>query len=328
MPHRRRPTGTTDPEIRSLREARRRRRLAVIPSLFTLGNAACGFAAIIQVASLEFDPVARTILNPGNLVHAGWLILLAMVFDGLDGRIARMTKSAGQFGGELDSLCDAVTFGVAPGVLVAMANAQAISSPLLAKIGWLFGLAMACGAILRLARFNVENSPDDEAHLAFKGLPSPAAAGTIASLAVLQGFLRSDRTVLSFANPETLRAIADGITVALPFVALAVGYLMVSRIRYVHLPNRYLRGRKSVRKIAQIVFLVILVAAIVPEAGLAVGFLAYALSGPIATAIARGKGVPAAEPLRPPPVVAPPVEAPPAPPVALAPDPRAGAGGR
>lgn len=291
-----RATGSTDPAIRAFRELRRQRRLAVIPSLFTLANGICGFAAIIQIASLRFDAASRTILNPENIAHAGWLILLAMVFDMLDGRIARMTKSAGDFGGELDSLCDAVSFGVAPGVMVAMVNAKAIANPLFAKIAWLFGLAMACGAMLRLARFNVENDHAEEAHLSFKGLPSPAAAGTIATLALLQSFLRSDREVLAYImSAGAARALADSLSLIMPLVALGVGYLMVSRVRYVHVPNRYLRGRKSPRKIAQILFLAILGFFIVPEVGLALAFLGYAASGPIAALLRRLRGEPAIE---------------------------------
>lgn len=282
---------TTDPAIRAMREVRRRRRLAVIPSLFTLGNGVCGFGAIVQVASLHFDLATRTISNPEHLAHAAWLILLAMVFDGLDGRIARITKSTGDFGGELDSLCDAVSFGVAPGLLVAMANAKAISSPLFAKVGWLFGLAMVCGAILRLARFNVENTHDDDAHMTFKGLPSPAAAGTIASLALLQSYLQSDHEILgALAAPATLHRLADAVSYAYPFLALAVGYLMVSTVRYVHLPNRYLRGKKSIRKIARMVFMGIVLFAIFPEVGLALAFLGYAISGPIGMALGRVRG--------------------------------------
>lgn len=273
-----RPHVTTDPALRALRAERRRARLKVIPSLFTLGNAACGFAAIVQLAAVNFEK--GVILNPENFVHAAWLILLAMLFDGIDGRIARMTESTGDFGGELDSLCDAVSFGVAPALMVAMANAKAISSPLFAKMSWLFGLAFACGAILRLARFNVENSHDDEAHLSFKGLPSPAAAGTIVSSLLFQGFLREH---------GFLRA-ASWVSAALPFLALTAGYLMVSTVRYIHLPNRYLRGRKSIRKIAQLFFLGVIVFALFPEIVLAAGFLGYAASGPIATAIAYARG--------------------------------------
>ncbi len=287
---RRGPPVPTDPAVRAFRAERRRARLKVIPSLFTLGNAACGFAAIVQVASLRFDPVARAIENPENLIHAAWLVLLAMLFDVLDGRIARLTATTGDFGGELDSLCDAVSFGVAPALMVAMANSKMIASPLFSKLAWIFGLALACGAILRLARFNVENTHEDEAHLSFKGLPSPAAAGTIVSLLLAQGFLRE--------NGWT--AAAAAITTALPFVALAVGWLMVSTIRYVHLPNRYLRGRKSVRKIAQIFFAGAIALAVAPELAIALGFVGFAFSGPIAALRARILGLPEPVPAPPP----------------------------
>ncbi|HVY62600.1 MAG TPA: CDP-diacylglycerol--serine O-phosphatidyltransferase [Planctomycetota bacterium] len=259
--------------MRAFRAERRRARLRVIPSLFTLGNAMCGFAAIVQVASLQY--ANGGIVNPENLAHAGWLVLLAMVFDAIDGRVARMTETTGDFGAELDSLCDAVSFGVAPALMVAMTNARAISSPLFAKMAWLFGLAHACGAILRLARFNVENTHDEEAHLSFKGLPSPAAGGTIVAAVLLQSFFRE----------QHLFGAANFVATLLPFVALATGYLMVSTVRYVHLPNRYLRGRKSVRKIAQIVFLGVIVFALWPEVGLALGFVGFAFSGPIVRAI-------------------------------------------
>ncbi len=276
---------------------RRRRRLAVLPSLFTIANAICGFAAIVQVASLRFDASARVIANPENLVTAGWLVLLAMVFDMFDGRIARLTRTTGNFGGELDSLCDAISFGVAPGLMVAMINSKAITNPFFAKVAWVCGLAFACGAILRLARFNVENTDHSEsAHQAFKGLPSPAAAGTIATLFLLQGFLRSDREALVHLPDSVLavlRTAAEGITTLLPFVALFVAYLMVSRVRYIHLANRYLRGRRSTRHIAQLVFPA-LIFALLPEVMLALGFVAFALSGPIGAAWRRLHGMAAA----------------------------------
>jgi CDP-diacylglycerol--serine O-phosphatidyltransferase len=267
------PRVPTDPAIRAFRAERRKARLRVIPTLFTLANAVCGFAAIVQVAALRFD--AGGIVNPENLVHAGWLILLAMFFDAIDGRVARMTETTGDFGGELDSLCDAVSFGVAPGIMTAMVNAKAIADPTLAKIAWLFGLAFACGAFLRLARFNVENTHDEEAHLSFKGLPSPAAAGTVVSTVLFMEFLRE----------QGWTGAARALAVALPFIALAAGWLMVSTIRYTHLPNRYLRGRKSIRRIAQIVFVAIVLFALFPEVGLFLFAMGFALSGPVGAAL-------------------------------------------
>jgi len=103
-------------------------------------------------------------------------------------------------------------------------------------------------------------------------------------------------------SPATARALADGVSYALPFIALAVGYLMVSTVRYVHVPNRYLRGKKSIRKIARMLFMGIVLFAIFPEVGLALAFLGYAASGPIGVALARVRGEPpAAAPAAPPP---------------------------
>ena len=123
-------------------------------------------------------------------MHSGWLIFLAMVFDGLDGYVARLARTTSDFGAELDSLCDVVSFGVAPGVFdgedvpasLPLVHDQAI---------WIIAAAYAACAALRLARFNVETSDDDE-HLHFSGLPSPAAAAVIAGFAIMFFKLRQD----------------------------------------------------------------------------------------------------------------------------------------
>ncbi len=275
------------------RRARRRRflhrprNLAVLPTLATMANFVCGFAAIVQVAALRYDPNSDVILNPDNLTHAAWLVLLGMLFDGVDGRLARMTETAGEFGGELDSLCDAVTFGVAPALMVAMLNASAITPPLWWKISWLFGLAFGCGAVLRLARFNVENEPDESAHMTFKGLPSPAAAGAIVTPVLLMRFLQSERAALRWLPDAFVDGFAAVIPYVLPFVALGCAWLMVSQVPYVHIGNRYLRGRRSPSAIARMLFVLIATVAILPELALCVSFCSYALSGPIAAARAR-----------------------------------------
>ena len=275
------------------RARRRRRRLAVLPSLCTLGNAVCGFAAIVQVAALQVDPATMAFVNPQNLTNAGWLILLGMMFDGMDGRLARMTQTAGDFGGELDSLCDAVSFGVAPGIMVAMVNAEALGSPLFARIAWLCGMVFACCAILRLARFNVENTPDEHAHQMFKGLPTPAAAGTVVSLVLLMSFLRSDREVMAYIPADWAAAVASWIPALLPFVALACAYFMVSSLPYVHVANRFLRGRRSILSIGRILIVGMLCFAIVPEFTMAVTGCGFVLSGPVVYAYKRlsGQGV-------------------------------------
>jgi phosphatidylserine synthase len=96
--------------------------------------------------------------------------------------------------------------------------------------------------------------------------------------------------VLSWVSLDLRLALADGIAVVLPFIALATGYLMVSTVRYVHLPNRYLRGRRSVRKIAQLAFAAIAIGALIPEIALALSFLGFAVSGLVAGVMERVRG--------------------------------------
>src|SRR5262249_45876731 len=126
---------------------------------------------------------------------AAVLILIAMVFDMLDGRVARMTRQTSDFGGQPDSLSHADTVRGAPALPLAVANSKERfpEHPFWAKTAWVFAAAYACGAILRLARFNVENKHDEEAHIQFKGLPSPAAAGVVATLVLLQTYFATER---------------------------------------------------------------------------------------------------------------------------------------
>jgi CDP-diacylglycerol--serine O-phosphatidyltransferase len=271
------------------RQEAKKKGLALLPSLLTLGNAICGIAAIIKVAKIQV--VAATLANPErfdystNIYEAAWLILAGMVFDVLDGRVARMTKMTSDFGAQLDSLSDAITFGVAPGILTIMANAEARfpEHPFWTKVAWTFGIAYACGAISRLARFNVETEDHSEkAHLEFKGLPSPAAAGVIATLTLLQGYLwgpRAERS-LAWVDHGLVTNIADSITFVLPFAALTLGYLMVSKFRYAHVANRYLKGRKPFSYLGLILVSGVLMS-LVPEVMLALIFIGYAFTGPL-----------------------------------------------
>jgi CDP-diacylglycerol--serine O-phosphatidyltransferase len=284
-----------DSGARRRRFLRRPKNLAVLPALVTMANCVCGFAAIVQVAALRYDPLTHVIENPENLTHAAWLVLLGMLFDGVDGRVARMTDTAGEFGGELDSLCDVITFGVAPALMVAMLNSSAITPALWWKTSWLFGLAFACGAVLRLARFNVENTPDESSHQSFKGLPSPAAAGAIVTLVLFMRFLQSERSAVAWLPDALVDGIAAAIPYLLPFVAIAGAWLMVSRVRYVHVGNRYLRGRRSPAAIARMVIIAIVFFAILPELALAVVFTGYAASGPVGQLVRRLRGLPEAD---------------------------------
>ncbi len=143
----------------------------ILPGIFTMGNLACGFAAIVIGGGAQniFGPEKIRIIN-----EAVWLIILAAFFDFLDGLVARFSKSASRFGVELDSLADIVSFGIAPAVLI-------INFSLITKGNWSWILAFAyiMAASFRLARFNMTASIEGKSN--FLGLPVPSAAVTILS---------------------------------------------------------------------------------------------------------------------------------------------------
>jgi len=217
-------------QITQITDEYMKKRISILPTLITLGNIVCGFAAIVYASEGEFALAAR-------------LILLAMVFDALDGQVARMTKTAGEFGGELDSLCDVVSFGLAPAVLI---NRMAMlpGRPFMPEqIVWLFSAVYVACAALRLARFNTETGAEDEEHEGFIGLPSPAAAGTISTLVIFDAWLGG--------NP---------IAPFIPLAGLVTGALMISRVEYVHMGNRLFKERRRFRDFVQLMVLGVLVA--------------------------------------------------------------------
>ncbi len=137
-----------------------------VPSFFTLMNALCGFLAVLQIYQ-------------GQLVPAAWLVMLAGFFDAIDGYMARLAKASSEFGIELDSLSDVVSFGVAPGFLMYAAGLKDQGT-----VGMLISaLPTICGAV-RLARFNV-NAHEKGHSDHFKGLPIPAQAGVLISKCVV-----------------------------------------------------------------------------------------------------------------------------------------------
>jgi len=224
---------------RLLQRVRKRRlkSVTVFPSLVTILNGVCGFAAIVMAGK-------------GAFALAGYLIVLAMLADMLDGRLARMSQSTSSFGGQLDSLCDVISFAVAPAFLMLkildyQLAGLVLSNPLLAKFLqrfiWLTAAAYISCAAIRLARFNVENEQNESAHMSFLGLPTPAAAGVIVSLVI---FYQEELPELTADSAWMYHFFENAIMYALPFLALGVAVLMVSRIRYPHVLNQYIRGKK------------------------------------------------------------------------------------
>lgn len=247
------------------------RTVAVFPTMFTLGNLMCGFFAIVVAArvgvpqSIEVPHSQTKVLvqydyadENHNLMLAGWLIFLAMIFDALDGHVARLVGASSEFGAQLDSLADLVTFGVAPGfLLVKMCHSFTyLHRESLLQPVWLIAATFALCAALRLARFNVESDEEDD-HSTFSGLPTPAAGGMIASFALLFYRLRLE------TNSSAYAANLDKfVQMALPFLALATALLMVSRIPFPHLVNRVFRGQKSFGHVVALVFVLAAVLAV------------------------------------------------------------------
>ena len=214
---------------------------SVFANLLTIGNGVCGFAALVKLSKIEVASDG-TLLNPENLVFAGYLVLLGMLFDAFDGKVARMVKGSTELGAQLDSLCDLVTFGLVPAFMIVQMNLD--GSPRWLNMVWFFSLAYFLGALLRLARFNVENAPEEEAHLCFKGLPSPAAAGCVASLVIFQGYvLKAEQAELKwlaeYVPVETMIAYVGAVNYLLPFLGVILGFTMVSsRLKFEHIGSR------------------------------------------------------------------------------------------
>ncbi len=254
---------------------RRPATIALLPTLLTLGNGVCGFGSL-TLAAHEIDPANAD----ERVFFAGLLVFAAMAFDLLDGLVARLIKQTSRFGAQLDSLCDAVSFGLAPAFLV-------LKSTYFYHHRFLWGICvlyLAC-VLIRLARYNSEVS-EESPHDSFSGLPSPAAAGMIASFAV------STPSMTQMAQGSAsdwmqrvgywLGVVSD---VTLPVMTVVVALLMVSRVRYPHF-NQFLTGRAQLHRVVQIVFAIV-TACLVHELALPVIFLVFVIGSPIRAAWTR-----------------------------------------
>lgn len=292
---------------RRRRWAKRRERVlktvAVLPSLATLGNLVCGLGAIymcmLSVGAGGAD-LERTTLGNSKIEHffptflaiGAYLIVGAMAFDGIDGRLARFARKTSEFGAQLDSLADMVSFGIAPAVLVlCIAHPGDVTSlggleRVYWRTEWVMAAVFSCCAALRLARFNVENVSDESAHMGFRGLPTPGAAGAVVGLVLFhQELLRG------LASTQALHFVA----LLMPPFALVLGLFMVSRFRYLHMVNSLLRRRRSFRQVVGLVIFLLVGLIIQPQLTIAVVTAAYALSGPILHAVTKLRGQSAGE---------------------------------
>ena len=221
----------------------RRRSIYLLPNLFTTGALFAGFYAIVQAMNGKFE-------------FAAVAIFIAMVLDGLDGRVARLTHTQSEFGAEYDSLSDMVSFGVAPSLLM---YEWAFRD--LGKIGWFAAFIYCAGTALRLARFNTNIDVVDKRY--FQGLPSPAAAALVAGFVWVMGDY-------GFSGQD-LRWYAVALTVF-------AGLSMVSNVLFYSFKD--FNMRKSVPFIAIFVLaLFFILISSYPPGVLFFIFLGYALSG-------------------------------------------------
>lgn len=215
-----------------------------LPCLLTCASLFCGFYSMIAAIN-------------GHFFAGAVAILIAAVFDGLDGRVARMTGTTSNFGKELDSLCDLVSFGVAPALL---AYLWALTP--YGRYGWLASFLYVATTALRLARFNTQPSSSGSD---FIGLPCPAAAMMVASTVMFGRFLGATETVKH---------------VSILLLVYILSYLMVSNHRYLSFKQVKIKKEKKFQVIVFMVLALILIAT-EPPVTLFVVALVYILSGPV-----------------------------------------------
>ena len=238
---------TPSPDDESPHPQPRRRGIYLLPNLFTTANLFAGFFAIVSAMAGRFEAAAVA-------------IFVAMIMDGIDGRVARLTNTQSDFGKEYDSLVDMVSFGLAPALVMYKFALQPLG-----KLGWVAAFLYAAAGALRLARFNTQATSLGKRY--FQGLASPAAA------ALMAGFIWF--CVEARVPGPDLRWLAWTLTVA-------AGLLMVSNIRYRSFKDVDLKGKVPFVAIIAVVLVFVLIS-MNPPTVLFLLFLAYATSGPVLT---------------------------------------------
>lgn len=218
------------------------KKIYILPNLFTTANMFCGFYAI--VAAIQ-----------GNFLAAAWSILVAMIFDSMDGRVARLTRATSAFGVQYDSLSDLISFGLAPALVTYLWCLLPFG-----RLGWLAAFLYVVCAALRLARFNVSTNIVPKGY--FQGLPSPLAAATVA-------------TAVIFHSELGLKLSKDGYMLA---VTLMLGTLMISTIRFPSFKEFKINRDNSFEVLAVGVLALVLIA-VKPEVTLFVMCILYTIIG-------------------------------------------------
>ncbi|TWI66480.1 CDP-diacylglycerol--serine O-phosphatidyltransferase [Pseudoduganella lurida] len=232
----------------------RSRGIYLLPNAFTTGALFCGFYAIVMAMNQRFE-------------HAAWAIFIAMLLDGLDGRVARLTNTQSEFGAQYDSLSDMVSFGAAPALVIYEWSLRGLG-----KLGWIAAFVYCAGAALRLARFNTNITVVDKRY--FQGMPSPSAAALIAGFVLMMVDLGEEGVMYPWVSWA---------------LALFAGLTMVTNVPYYSFKD--VNFRKSVPFIT--VFLIALAFALVsldPPKVMFPLFVLYGLSGYLVFFVRLAKG--------------------------------------
>jgi CDP-diacylglycerol--serine O-phosphatidyltransferase len=233
---------------------RKRRGIYLLPNMITTAGLFAGFYSIVAAMNGRFEAAAVA-------------IFVAMIMDGTDGRVARLTNTQSEFGVQYDSLTDMVCFGLAPALVMYEWSLQYMVSVGWAKLGWLAAFIYTASAALRLARFNAQIDTAEKKY--FRGLPSPSAAGLLSGLV--------------WAATD-LEIQGDELVYLVFLLTIISGMLMVSNIRYFSFKEFNVKNRVSVVALLAVVMLYAF-ASIDPPKVLFSGFLIYAISGIVYTLI-------------------------------------------
>jgi CDP-diacylglycerol--serine O-phosphatidyltransferase len=273
------------------------KRVQLLPNLITLANAFCGLLALSKtIDALTLSREAALVFYE-KMEAACFLVFLGMVFDALDGLVARMTGGGSAFGAQLDSFSDALTFGAVPALMTkVLIEHETPPTPGNARLHFLAAATFALMAILRLVRFNLEPDPSaavkerEEEFKTFRGLPSPAAAGTVASTLWLYLILRRPELEIEEGTPTWLHRLVgvmrdvewapllDWIPSLLLGLLPILGLLMVSNLRYVHGISYVLSRRAQFVTLVAVVFSLILFY-LAPVPILFLAFVSFTASG-------------------------------------------------
>lgn len=226
------------------KKTKKKASIYVLPSLFTTGNLLAGFYALLSCYN-------------GYTYRAAVAILVAILLDILDGKIARLTRTASEFGKEYDSLADFISFGVAPAALLYVWALRPYG-----RVGWLAALLFVICSALRLARFNVmsRESPDED----FIGLPAPAAAGVVASTVILD-----EGILLALSSMPLLLAL----------MSYFLAFLMVSTLRYRSFKHVNVHKRHPFNLVVGLA-LTVIIFVVIPQIAVFIIMMTYTLSGP------------------------------------------------